>query len=121
MATELKHNNIKDLTTDKISPLNYENIFNVYTEDDAYFYNLTKTIVIPEEMDESNYFLYDVKAGDTWPKLSYNIYGDVKVWWLICLANNIFNPAIFPSPGTRLRIINRNVAKSILSTIGNIE
>lgn len=119
----MKHNDIKNLTTGKISPINYENMFNVFEEneilDEKYYYNILKTIIVPENLDESYYFDYIVQGGETYPMISNNIYGDPRGWWLICIANNIHNPISFPQAGLKLKILNRNVAKSILSKISN--
>ena len=37
---------------------NFENIFNVYTEDQFYAFNIIKNIHIPLELDESVYYFY---------------------------------------------------------------
>lgn len=119
----MKHNDIKNLSTGKISPINYENIFNVFIDsdivDEKYFYNILKTIIVPENLDESYYFDYIVRGGETYTMLSNDIYGDPRGWWLICIANNIHNPIKFPESGTKLKILNRNIAKSILTKINN--
>lgn len=117
MTEYTKHNDQEELTAGKISQLNYENIFNVYQHDDFYYYNLLKTIIVPEEMDEENFFYYEVRAGETWTSIAYNVYGDVRAWWLICVANNIFNPIEFPKVGLNLKLFTRVVASQILSMI----
>lgn len=115
----MKHNEIKGVS--KIPTIDLENIFNVFTDDvmlnDQYYYNITKTVTIPEDLDETNYDLYNVNEGDTWTNLSYRFYGQVEGWWLICKANNISNPIEFPKGGTKLKILKRNVARQILTVI----
>lgn len=117
MSERNKHNDQEGLTAGKISQINYENIFNVYDTGDFYYYNLIKTIIVPEEMDEENFFYYDVLVGDTWTNIAYNVYGDVRAWWLICIANNIFDPTSFPKIGQKLKLFTRVVAQQILATI----
>lgn len=36
--------------------------------------------------------------------LSYEAYGTVSYWWLICLANNITNPFEELTPGKQIKI-----------------
>lgn len=115
----MKHNDIKDIQ--KIPTIDMENIFDVYVDDDMlddkYYYNIIKTVSIPEDLDESYYGLYEVIEGDTWTNLAYKFYGQVEGWWIICKANNISNPVSFPKGGTKLKILNRNVARQILTVI----
>ena len=114
----LKHNDIKDLTAGEISTLNYENLFNVYTSADSqYFYNILSTVILPNDIDETYFFYYDVRTGDTWTQMSFDIYGDVRAWWLICLANNVFNPTELPKAGSKLKMLKRAVARQIIGTI----
>jgi hypothetical protein len=117
----MKYSEIEDLTVDKISPINIENIFDVQLDndmlDDQYYFNITKTVVIPEDLDQTNYFTYSPLQGDTWTSLAYRFYGDIRAWWLICSANNILDPTSLPKGGSTLKILNRNVAKEILTTI----
>ena len=120
MAENLKHNDITDLTAGQISPINYENIFNVYSNSDSqYYYNILKTIVVPDEISEEYYSSYTIKTGDTWPSLAKTYYGDVKAWWIICVTNNIFNPVEMPKPGKQIKLLTRQIAKSILTLINN--
>lgn len=122
MAENLRHNSVKDLTTDKISPINYENIFNVHTNTDSqYYYNILKTVIVPQDLSETYYSLYTIKTGDTWTGLSKTFYGDVRAWWIICIANNIFNPTEMPTVGKQVKILTRTIAKNILSIINTTE
>ena len=115
----MKHNDIKDIP--KIPTIDMENIFNVFVDDDMlddkYYYNIIKTVSIPDDIDESYYDLYEVNESDTWTNLSYKFYGQVEGWWIICKSNNISNPIDFPKGGTKLKILNRNVARQILTVI----
>lgn len=120
----MKVKDIKDLSIDRVSQICIENIFNVYIDnevlDDQYYYNITESVVIPTDLDEEYYFDYYVQQGDTWPVLAFRFYGDVRAWWLICKANNILDPTAHPEGGTKLKILNRNVAREILGSINNV-
>ena len=117
----MKNKDIEDLTVKKVSPICLESIFNVYIDndmlDDQYYYNITETVVIPSDISETTYFDYTVVQGDTWPYLAYRFYGDIRAWWLICSTNNIQDPTSFPKGNTILKILNRHVARQILTTM----
>jgi len=44
-------------------------------------------------------------VGDRLDSLAYSYYQDVNLWWIIAVANNnITKGALYPTPGTQLRI-----------------
>jgi hypothetical protein len=43
--------------------------------------------------------------GDRLDSLAYSYYSDISLWWVISMANNnITKGALYPTPGTQLRI-----------------
>lgn len=112
--------NINELP--KLKPENFENIFHVYQDkNDLYFYNLLQTIHFPQNLPASYFQQYSVTYGDTWPYISYKVYGDIKLWWIIALANNIINPIEPLIPSTILKIPNVNVVSEILTQIATTD
>jgi hypothetical protein len=102
----------------KLKRENYENVFNIYTEEDGrYYYNLLQTIVIPDNLPEGFFKSYNVTYGDTWPFISYKAYNTPNLWWLILTVNNIINPTQNPEPGTFIKILKLEIVKNILSQI----
>lgn len=98
-----------------ITSQNLENIFNIYQDEDGfYFFNLSKSIYFPEDLDGTYYSQYSTKPKDTYPLIAYNYYGSVRLWWLICAVNSIDNPVKQPEPGTLLKILNPSVARTVL-------
>jgi len=113
----MKRNDIADIQ-EKIFFQNYESLFNVYgTTDGDYFYNILRKVNVPKELDSRYYSDYTVAVGDTWTLLAYTFYNDVKLWWLICIANNIQNPLEFLKAGTLLKILTPEITQNILTTI----
>jgi hypothetical protein len=109
-------NNITDLP--KLKRSNYENIFNVYSDDDGrYYYNLLQTVVIPSNLPEGYYQEYDVVYGDTWPFISYKIYGNPNIWWILISANGINDATTIPQPGTKLKFLKNEYVNLILNQI----
>jgi hypothetical protein len=109
-------NSINELP--KLKNYNYENIFNVYQDtDNRYFYNLLQTISIPDNLPEGYYDEYNVVYGDTWPFISFKVYENPNLWWLITSVNSVINPTIQPEVGTRIKILKSRFASFIISQI----
>lgn len=109
-------NNISELP--RLKDENYENIFNVYLdENNFYFYNLLQTIHFPQNLPGSFFETYDVKPNDTWPLISYKKYNNIKLWWIIALANGVTNPIDFLTNGKTIRVPKPGVVTEILTQI----
>lgn len=105
-----------------ITSENYENIFNVYTDEDGfYYYNLLKKVDFPVDLSGDVYDYYETKALETYPNIAYTFYKNVKLWWVICAANQIDNPIKQPDAGTLLKIIRPYYIQNILSKITQYE
>lgn len=114
----MRQNEIDDNNISRLVPQQYENIFNVYVDGDGYyFYNLLKTVNFPEDLREDIFSLYTVQDRDTWTGISWKVYNDIRMWWIICAANNITNPLEMPESGTQLKILNIYVVKNILNQL----
>ena len=101
-----------------LSPQQYENVFNVYSDSDVgYFYNLLKTVNFPTDLDSSVYDIYTISPSDTWPLISWKVYNSIMLWWAICALNNIQNPLIMPPVGTEIKILKVRYLQSVLSNI----
>jgi len=97
---------------------NLENIFNVYQDSNKkYFYNIIQTIQFPQNLPSALFDTYIINYGDTWPLISYKVYEDTKLWWIIAYANNIINPIETLQPGNALKIPKPNIIKEILTQI----
>lgn len=110
----MKHNDITN-TKHKLSDANYENIFNVYSDENGYYYyNLLRTVNFPEELENNTYAIYETQFNDTWLSLAWKFYSNVKLWWIICAVNNIYNPFVKLQPGTKIKILNTDIVKRAL-------
>jgi LysM repeat protein len=112
----MKQNNLPELP--RLTTENFENIFNVYTDEDGrYYYNLLQTIAFPQNLPNGFFEFYDVMPGDTWPKISYKMYNTPNAWWAILLINNIKNPIDSLVTGTRIKVPKMQIIKIILSEL----
>ena len=110
--TNLQNTNIKTESDD------FENFYNIYQDSDGYyFFNITKTVIFPEDLKQDKYKEYVVLPKDMWTTISYKFYNTIKLWWLICVSNNIENPIIMPKVGNVIKILNGDVVKEVLIKI----
>lgn len=117
----MKQNDINSNDVIKLVAQNLENLFNIYPDEDGtYFYNILKTVNFPKDLQPSIYSVYSTLPGDTWPLIAWKHYKDVKLWWIVCMVNNINNPIELPTPGTLLKILDTNVVREVLSEINGV-
>jgi len=106
--------------------VDYERIFKVYstTQDgmDMNFYNILKSIEIPDYVDSEYVEYYTTKGNTPWTIVSYNIYRDIKLWWLLCLMNkSILDENRFViKGGTQIRYLSPNILGLVYNQITNI-
>ncbi len=109
-------NEIEDLNN--LNIIDYERIFKLFVKSendkDYYFYNILKKIEFPV-LDEQYLGYYDVKSNLPLTKISYDIYDDIKSWWLVYLMNkDVFNGIPFVvNGGTTLKYILRQYRSQI--------
>lgn len=107
-----------------IELVSYENFFKLHIAEeengDKIFFNLLKKIYIVDKSSDLNPKYFDTYVIDVdlpWVILSYNIYGTLNLWWLLCLANNIQDPTKNPEQGSYLRVIKPTYVELIVNTI----
>jgi len=103
-----------------IGPTRFENILSVHkTETNGFhFYNLLKTVRFNiDDMDTRFYYFHRVNRLTPYTILSHSLYGDMHLWWLICVSNNIDNPVEFIEPGSTLKIIKKQYVSNVISAI----
>lgn len=100
----------------------YENIFNSYelTNDnnDTYmFHNISSKVVLPDDIDPNVFEYWVVPGSLPLTSLSHKIYGDMHLWWLIVIVNNIINPIKLLEPGSTIRVIKKEYVATILDNL----
>jgi hypothetical protein len=103
-----------------LNTLRYERIFKLFTtEQNQYYYNLLQSIYISDDIDDTKIFNLTVKQNLPWTAISYNVYGNIELWWLILLVNKIYNPIKEPAQGMVLKLIKPEFVPDILREISN--
>lgn len=88
----------------------YERIFKVFKESledkEFYYYNILKKLEFPE-LDNTLVEYHDVLSKTPLTTVSYDIYGDIRSWWIIYLMNkDKFSGAPFwVEGGTQLKYL----------------
>lgn len=117
-------NNIPSLSSLDIS--SYERIFKVFEAKDTnknfYFYNILKKIELPTNIDDEYLAFYNVKSNLPMTILSYKLYGDMKLWWLIYLLNKqeLGNNIFVVQGGTQIQYIKPEIIPTVLQQITDI-
>lgn len=100
----------------------YENIFTSYElvndNNDAYvFHNINSKITLPDDIDPNVFEYWVVPGSLPLTTLSHRIYGDMHLWWLIVVANNIINPIKLLTPGSTIKVIKKDYIAAILDNL----
>lgn len=108
-------NNVVDL--DNLEKYRYENIFKIGKNNNYFFYNILKTIQIPDNLNVDIFYYKTINTRRPLTSISYDIYGTQDLWWLIILTNKIINPVDIITPGTNLKIIKPEYVNEIIAAI----
>lgn len=103
----------------QLSQYDYEKIFRVYEEEGKLAYNIIKTVHIPSDIDPGMVEHTRIIGTTSWTQVSFQIYGTIKLWWLICITNKILNPVLLPRPGSVIRYIKPQYIGQVLKEIAN--
>jgi len=109
-------NDIPSLST--LDTKSYERIFKVFKDSlenkEFYYFNILKKIEFPDlDSGVVEYHLVNTRTPMT--TVSFDIYGDIKSWWIIYLLNkDAFNgPPFWVEGGTQLKYITPVLRTSI--------
>jgi len=90
----------------------YERIFKVYTQaandtdKQFYFYNILNKIQFPENLDSNFFGLYDVVGRLPLTTVSYRIYDNIHLWWILYLNNlEVLRNKFYVDGGVQLKFI----------------
>lgn len=119
MSDGLKQNQIENLPL--LGDNRYENLFKIYNDSDGnYYYNILKKVSFSGDFDDSFYFEYNVIGQKHWTIISYEVYGTIHLWWMICSVNGISNPVQLPESGITLKILKPEYVQDVLTSINVI-
>jgi hypothetical protein len=66
----------------------YQSIFKTYTStENIQFKMLNRRVVFPEDTTLSIYGFKNIMSNTPWTILSYQLYGTIDYWWILCSLN----------------------------------
>jgi len=106
----------KNLMPEKFNIKDWDNLFNIYKdESDNYFYNLSNSLIIDDEINPVFYDEYHSTEYDNLYHISHKFYDDVNLWWIIAYANDLVNP--FDLENKSLKILKKPVVNQIINSL----
>ena len=112
----------------KQSKYDFGQLFNVYNHDNTHnSFSINKTLNLSnipiannDDAMPSPFFKYRVQQYDTWTNISYKMYGNIELWWLICKLNNVTNPVEMPYTNFKyLTMIEETYIDEIINSLRN--
>ena len=104
------------------NPSFYENSFNMYevinSNSDSYaFYNILNKSSMPDDLDDAIYEYYKIEYDIPLTILSYNIYNDISLWWIIMLVNKLNNPVVNLQQGSIIKAVKPEFVNAFTKSI----
>jgi hypothetical protein len=95
------------------------NIFDVNIDKYGYaLYNLNESLVVKSgELPDNIFEWYIPHSTETPLMIAYNLYNDIRLYWIILKLNNISNSFYKFTPSDRVKYIKYNYVNSILKTM----
>lgn len=95
------------------------NMFNAYSTDDGDFFYSGRTIEFGNisQLNEKFVIKHLWMEGDSWYKLANTYYNEPRLWWIICLANQVTNPLDSVADETVINIPKNNIVQVVLDRI----
>lgn len=118
MATTKVTDTFYDITGVRIPPTSQLNTFDILQDDDGeQFMNIFKSFTLSEDILDSSVF-YDVfqvdQANTWWELISYRFYNTPKLWWVVCIMNDVTNPFEDIESGDYLKILKEGYVYQLL-------
>lgn len=120
----LYQNNVPGLA--KLKLQHYERIFKVFdiesTDKKFFFYNILRKIEFPDNIDPNIIKYHNMEISKPLTTISYDIYGDLRLWWLIFLLNKaVIGSNLFIIPaGVQLKFIKPEFLETVFIQITNL-
>lgn len=81
------------------------------------YFNLMTRVSIPYNMNPLFYTIYNPTKNESFQTISYKFYGTIKLWWLICETNRLYNITNGADENVPLKIIKKEYIYQILKEL----
>lgn len=96
---------------------NYSDIFNRYTNNNFRFYLLSRSVIFPDDKTLDIYRRHFVTEDTAWTVLSYEIYGTIDYWWVLCAINKADDEVFYAPSGQYVYYIREDALPNLLNQI----
>jgi hypothetical protein len=122
IKTDRSYEELTKLVLDNSSFLN---LFPVLYDEDTktYFLNIFRNYKMNTDMDKNFLNFYqtlEIEDIDWWENISWDMYENPFIWWIIPLANDMVNPFEEIEPGQLINIIRKEHIYQLLKEIKSI-
>lgn len=101
-----------------MATFDYSNLFNLYYSTEEIPFTLkNRSIAFPEDKDNAIYGIKYIAENTPWTILSYNIYGSINYWWLLCSLNQ--SQIFYAEEGSEIRYVLPEYLDDVVGTISN--
>lgn len=123
-VTSYTEKNFFQLTGSEITTLSILRLFNILLDNDRQtkFMNIFRSYIVNESALSSVSFFttYEVANGENWDNVSYKIYNNPHLWWIVALFNNIVNPFEELEDGQLLSVLKEDYVYSLVKDLEKI-
>lgn len=85
------------------------------------FYNLGRTVIFEGAAKQEQPLTYKVCDGDNWLSISYQLYGDVRYWWILAKLNGCTDATRDPEVGEEIYVLTKRNISNIVDSLKDEE
>lgn len=114
---EIMRNNKDTYSDDAVKFTDLENFFSIYQDENAYYrYNLNSTVYL--NVPSSRLKTYVCKHDMHWPTISYDLYGTVRLAWVLMKVNGITPDISFDivPAGSSVKYLDRSDITTVIDS-----
>ena len=94
----------------------YSSLFNTYFTSEGIPFTLkNRSIAFPEDITNPIYGIKYIAENTPWTILSYNIYGVIDYWWVLCSLNQ--SQIFYAEEGSEVRYILPEYIQDVVAAI----
>lgn len=99
-----------------MATFDYSKLFNLYyTTEEIPFTLKNRSIAFPEDEGNPLYGIKYIADNIPWTILSYNIYGTINYWWILCSLNQ--SQIFYAEEGSEIRYVLPEYIEDVVATI----
>jgi len=123
-VTEYTEENFAELTGKQINNFSFMRLFNILLDEDreTKFMNIFRSYILNDEVftETAFYNTYEVANGEFWDNISWNLYENQYIWWILAILNNIVNPFEELEDGQILKVLRQDYVYTLVKDLERI-